>query len=100
MFPALPLTACEIEEDEEKDQLRQVVIEFDELFEQCQLRELTLAETTELDNLYGFLTPLEDDIWGDAPYAIPNTISERLGIDFPALRFQLGMLPDTMIYIH
>lgn len=85
---------CEREEDEETFELRRLVEQFDELFEECQTRVLNSEEERELNTLFLYLQDKEDAYWEGIHHIIVEMICEPFPFHFPTIRYNLNMLPD------
>lgn len=101
MLLAPDRTACELDdESDEKAEIRRLIFLFDRLYEACQIRKLTHEEIEQLNDLYGYLQVKEEEFWRDSQEEhfwkdsyvwIGYTISDRLGIEFPGVRYELGL---------
>jgi len=96
--PPLP---CDREEDEETIELRALVSEYDDLLELCGVTRLSAEDVHQLDQLYATLLLMEEEYWqGEAPVSglIVETLRDLMDIDFPMIRFELGLLPGQTYY--
>lgn len=87
--------SCDLLEEDtpELADLRQLVLEYDELFEMCMSKALTLDEQKTLDEMHECLSLLEQERWFGSSDIIVEMISGHSDIDFPMIRHELGMLP-------
>lgn len=69
---------------------------FDRLEEYSKLMGLSVLVQVEYDDLYEYLIIEERKQWKDTDEKVIETIVSGLDVDFPMIRFQLGMLPDQM----
>lgn len=69
---------------------------FDRLEEYTKLMGLSPIAQAEYDDLYEYLIIEERKQWKDTGDEVIETIVGGLDVDFPMIRFQLGMLPDQM----
>lgn len=95
MLPAVRELNCERDIKQETHDLAELVREFDELFELCEIGKLTPDELRELDDLYAYLQLKEEEFWGEDvdPWLI-FMIGDNLGIELPALHYYLGLLAN------
>lgn len=94
MLKSPALLELEDEQDQDKHDLVELVRTFDELFELCETKPMNSWELRELNDLYEYLQRLEENFWGDIDYWVLITLVDRYGLEFPALRHQLGMMAD------
>ena len=95
LLPCDLLLPCDFEEDEETSELRKLIDQFDELYDECLTRQLSLEEQDDLDRLFKHLQEKEDMFWNGVSPHIVDVITEHLEVHFPSLRYQLGILPDN-----
>lgn len=87
--------SCDLLEEDtpELADLRMLVAEYDELFEECMVRPLPLLEQKTLDEMHECLLLMEQERWFGASDIIIEMIHDHSDIDFPMIRHELGMLP-------
>jgi hypothetical protein len=80
------------EETVETIELRLVVSEYDELERISEQRPLNPQEQKSFDELHAALLLEEEEYWqGASPLAV-DTLRDTTGIDFPMVRYTLGLL--------
>lgn len=84
------------EESIETIEFRKLFDEYDALMELCRLTKLSPEQVKQLDEMYASLLFLEQEYWEEghptSGYVV-ETIRDACDIDFPLIRFQLGLLP-------
>jgi hypothetical protein len=89
------LTLCEQgETSSELFELRNLIEEYDSLFELCMTQALDQEDQKFLDSLYFELMVKEHSYWEGTSERILNMFRQLTDIDFPMIRYQLGMLPN------
>ena len=90
------LTACEAEEDELKAEYIDLIDRYDQLFEMGMQGCLGSYDARELDQLYTYLYTKERVLWAETPKGVVQQINDKLGVDFPLLRYDIGLLPPPV----
>lgn len=78
-------------------EFRELVQEYDELFELCMQRRLSNEDQKTLDELHGVLSLREYEYWVGMSDILIEMICEHIDVEFPMLRHELGMLPTKDI---
>lgn len=95
MLPVVTVLNCESDIDQDSYDLVELVRRFDVLFELCETRRLSGEEQHELNDLFGYLQLKEEEFWGDVDPFLIFMIGDQMGLELPALRYQLGLLADN-----
>lgn len=89
------LVPCDlVEESPELIELRNLVEEYDWLFELCMTEPLSNENQKTLDELYGCLLLKEYEQWEGVSDELIEMIREHVDIDFPMIRHELRLLPN------
>lgn len=94
MLPAVFSLNCESDIDQESYDLAKLVRQFDDLFELCETGKLSSYELCELNDLYAYLQIKEEEFWGDTDPWLVFMIGDKMGIELPALHYNLGLLAN------
>lgn len=94
-MPKVTLNPCdEVDLDEEKAELRELVDRFDNLMEDCWRKRLRQEDQRELDELHIFLGTQEQELWGSTSPLTIVRINDMIEMPFPLLRYSIDMLPE------
>jgi len=80
------------EETVETIELRTVLSEYDQLEDEAAHRSLTPEEQHAYDDLYSALLLEEEEHWEGASALAVETLRDITGLDFPMIRYTLGLL--------
>jgi hypothetical protein len=88
------LVPCERDDSPELAELRNLFEEYEILFEECMTGPLTSEDQKTLDEIYGELLQQEYQRWEGVSDEMVANIIGWTDLDFPMLRFELGILPS------
>lgn len=95
-MPRSAVLPCEEDEESpELSQLRHIVLEFDDLWDLCMMTRLSLKDQVRLDSLYAYLMLEERKYWEGVPDTMVQMLQDHSSLDFPMIRYNLGMTPIT-----
>lgn len=85
---------CDQEEPAELSELRELIAEYDDLFELLMDGTIDIEETKTLNGIHEALAHKEEELWGGVSDEVQFLITDDLGFDFAMIRHTLGILPD------
>lgn len=88
------LVPCERESNSQFAELRELFEEYEILFEDCMTGPLCPEDQKTLNEIYGELLLEEHRRWEGVSDEMVANIIGWMDLDFPMLRFELGMLPS------